>query len=137
MSTENENVQIEYTDANGLQLKVAVPMTEERLLDLVRPLAAETTLLAVRALLASDADVSVNEAFRYATYLVLVQAYGREFVRDEFKIALRTDQRWHSIVRDAVDRLADDADAQTVAALTRVNAAYQRQRERERVGGEQ
>lgn len=128
-----EKVQIEVTDVNGLELKVAVPMTEDALLDLVRPMAAEATLLMVRALL--DAGVeTVNEAFRYGAFGILVQAYGREFVRGEFHLARRTEQRWHSIVRDAVQAMSEEPSAEVTALVKRAAAAYRATRVQERGG---
>lgn len=92
---------------DSMQQALAAALGDAGNLDrLLEDSAAGLLLAAVATLRDSGEDTA--SAMRYATYLVLTNVFGREFVRREFDIPDRTERRWAERVREVAAALGDE-----------------------------
>lgn len=127
--SEKKSFDVKIEDENGLRLAVTVPMTEDQVMNVIRPMSAELVLIAVKQL--SSNGLEEREALRLASYAVLVQAYGRDFVRDALSLAVRTEARYWATVREILAAVADEPGPEIQDLVIRAQRAYEEQRKAE------
>lgn len=101
-------------------------MTDEQIELVAMQMMAEALLTTVGMLVHDGA--TANEAFRLATYHSLVQLYGREYVRDEFGLGLRTEQDWLKRLVAAQAAIGDELPPDMYEAHLRAAVAFLKRR---------
>lgn len=117
MSDEGKRNQVSFT----------LDLSDEAVLEAAAVDAAAGLLLGAVAALIEQGEPP-TKALAFASYVILSEKFGREFVVEEFGISPRTERYWRSRIRSMIEQMPDDPpeSLQTLAQRGAVAAYVQK-----------